>query len=86
MAIAASIPCTSVLDTEAVIGGGSLPGFTIPSIGLATEVGSVDRGLARLRDVDIIARAADGCIVSDLRTVDPDDDVRLADALRDATA
>ena len=86
VAIAASVPCTSVLDTEAVIGGGSLPGFTIPSIGLATEVGSVDRGLARLRDVDIIARAADGCIVSDLRTVDPDDDVRLGDALRDATA
>jgi L-seryl-tRNA(Ser) seleniumtransferase len=80
------VPRALVVDTESVVGGGSLPGFTIPSIGVATEVVSVERALARLRDADVVARAADGCVVADLRTVDPDDDVRLADTLRDATA
>ena len=86
VAMAALVPRAGVVDTESVVGGGALPGFTIPSIGVATEVDSAERVLARLRDVDVVARAADGCVVVDLRTVDPDDDARLADVLRDATA
>jgi len=85
-AMAASVPQARVIDIESVVGGGSLPGFTIPSIGVATEVGSVERMLANLRDADVVARAADGCVVADLRTVHPDDDARLGAMLRSARA
>lgn len=83
-ALAAAIPGAKVIDTESVAGGGSLPGLTIPSIGVALEVKSVDAALARLRDADVVARAADGRVVADLRTVDAADDTALGGALRAA--
>jgi L-seryl-tRNA(Ser) seleniumtransferase len=69
-----------VVDTEAVAGGGALPGLTIPSVGVALEV-PPERALARLREERIVARAEERSVVCDLRTVDPSDDERLAVAL-----
>ncbi len=69
-----------VVDTEAVAGGGALPGLTIPSVGVAVEV-SPTPALARLRTVGVVARAEERSVVCDLRTVDPADDDALALAL-----
>jgi L-seryl-tRNA(Ser) seleniumtransferase len=75
-AITAGLPAAKVVDTDAVAGGGSLPGLTIPSIGVAVEVKNADEALARLRDHDVVARVVDDAVVCDLRTVDhADDDV-----------
>jgi L-seryl-tRNA(Ser) seleniumtransferase len=79
--IAAAVPGAKVTDTEAVAGGGSLPGLTIPSVGVTREVGDTEGALARLRKKGIVARAGDGAVVCDLRTVDPAHDGRLATAL-----
>jgi L-seryl-tRNA(Ser) seleniumtransferase len=81
-ALAAEVPGLKVVDTEAVAGGGTLPGLTIPSCGVATEPLSVNELTARLRAARIVARVEDDRVVCDLRTVDPVDDARLAVALR----
>ncbi len=80
----AIVPGAKVVDTEAVAGGGSLPGLTIPSVGIAVEVAVADEALKLLREHDIVARVADDAIVCDLRTVDPADDGRIVDAVRAA--
>jgi L-seryl-tRNA(Ser) seleniumtransferase len=69
-----------VVDTDAVAGGGALPGLTIPSAGVTLEVAPA-RALARLREARIVARAEERGVVCDLRTVDPGDDDHLAAAL-----
>ena len=83
--IAAAVPAAKVVDTEAVAGGGSLPGLTIPSVGLGVEVPVAARALARLREHDVVARIEDDAVVCDLRTVDPADDERVARALAAAS-
>ena len=80
--LAAAISGAKVVDTDAVAGGGSLPGLTIPSVGVAIDVPSADRALAALRDSGVVARVQDDQVVADLRTVDPSDDAHLAEALR----
>jgi L-seryl-tRNA(Ser) seleniumtransferase len=84
-AIAHAVDGAKVVDTEAVAGGGSLPGLGIPSIGIALEPADSDRFAAVMRDRDVVARVADGAVVCDLRTVDPIDDPWLLDALQVAT-
>jgi L-seryl-tRNA(Ser) seleniumtransferase len=80
-ALVAGVPGAKVVDTEAVAGGGSLPGLTIPSAGVALEVADADAALAALRGSGVVARVEEGSVVCDLRTVDPADDGRLAAAL-----
>jgi L-seryl-tRNA(Ser) seleniumtransferase len=70
-----------VVETEAVAGGGSLPGLGIPSCGIAIEAERPGELASRLRAARIVARVEDGRVVCDLRTVDPADDTRLVDAL-----
>jgi L-seryl-tRNA(Ser) seleniumtransferase len=79
-----AMPGLEVRPTEAVAGGGSLPGLSIPSVGVALTDGDRDPDAvrARLRDHDVIARFDDGVLVCDLRTVDPEDDALLVEALR----
>ncbi|MCU1380495.1 MAG: selA [Acidimicrobiales bacterium] len=69
-----------VVDCESAIGGGSVPGVTLPSAGVAV----VGDALALLRDADppIVARVVGGRTVCDLRTVDPADDNHLAAVLK----
>jgi L-seryl-tRNA(Ser) seleniumtransferase len=80
-AIAAAVPGATVVDTEAAAGGGSVPGRTIPSAGVAVAVDDADRALACLRKERVVAMARDGAVVCDLRTVEPELDERLARAL-----
>jgi L-seryl-tRNA(Ser) seleniumtransferase len=79
-----------VVGTDATVGGGSLPGETLPSYGLSIRSPdiSADRLMARLRSGDppVIGRVVDGAVLLDLRTVDPADDGRLAAAVQVALA
>jgi L-seryl-tRNA(Ser) seleniumtransferase len=85
-ALAATVPGAKVVDTEAVAGGGSLPGLTIPSCGVSIEVADADTALTTLRSAGIVARVDAGAVVCDLRTVDPSADARLATALATITS
>jgi L-seryl-tRNA(Ser) seleniumtransferase len=84
-AIAEATGNGKVVDTEAVAGGGSLPGLGIPSVGVALDDGDADDTAARLREHGVVARVADGMVVCDLRTVEPGDDATLITALRAAS-
>jgi L-seryl-tRNA(Ser) seleniumtransferase len=68
-----------VVSCESVPGGGSVPGMTIPSAGVALD-GDHSEAL-RNNDPPVVARVAEGRTVLDLRTVDPADDAVLAKAL-----
>ncbi len=61
----------SVIDAESTVGGGSLPGETLPTRALALQVASPDEFAARLRQNNppIIARIDEERIVFDPRTV-----------------
>ena len=80
-AIAAGLAHAKAVETEAVAGGGTLPGLTIPSIGIAIEVPNAGAAMATLRDHGVIARTESGQIVCDLRSIDPNDDGIVARAL-----
>ncbi|HZR14714.1 MAG TPA: L-seryl-tRNA(Sec) selenium transferase [Acidimicrobiia bacterium] len=82
--IAADVTGAKVVETSAAAGGGSLPGLTIPSAGVAVESASADHTLRVLRDLDVVARVEDDAVVCDLRAVAPADDARLTNALRAA--
>ncbi len=79
----AGITVVTVEAVESTIGGGSLPGETLPSFGLVIRAGSVSRRLDALRRGDpcVVARIADGALVLDLRTVDPAQDALLGRAI-----
>jgi len=68
---------------ESTIGGGSLPGETLPSFGLALRARSANGLLADLRagTPSVVARIAGGRVVFDLRTVEPDADDGVGDAI-----
>jgi L-seryl-tRNA(Ser) seleniumtransferase len=85
-AVVDAIGNAKVVDTEAVAGGGSLPGLGIPSMGVALDVPDPDDTAAELRQHDVVARVADGVVVCDLRTVDVRDDAALVAALRAVTS
>jgi len=69
----------AVVECRSVAGAGSLPGLEIPSVGVAVE-GDRTADLRRW-PVPVVARVREGRTVCDLRSVDPDDDLVLADAL-----
>jgi L-seryl-tRNA(Ser) seleniumtransferase len=81
--LAAAGVVARVTALETTVGGGSLPGQTLPSVGIALDGPAPARRLARLREVDpaVIGRIAGGSVVLDLRTVDPADDATLAAAV-----
>jgi len=72
-----------VVDTKATVGGGALPGETLPSVGLRLKKGSASRLLTALRRGEpcVIARIEDGAVIADLRAVIPAQDEALACAL-----
>ena len=75
------------VETNATIGGGSLPGSTLPSMALALrhERGAMLTELLRdLRTGDpaIYGRIEDGQLLIDLRTIPPESDATLAERLR----
>jgi L-seryl-tRNA(Ser) seleniumtransferase len=72
-----------VVATEATVGGGSLPGETLPSFGVALGGQSADRMLADLRrgTPSVVGRIEAGRVILDLRTVDPELDDELGAAI-----
>jgi L-seryl-tRNA(Ser) seleniumtransferase len=74
-----------VVESRAVLGGGSAPGTTLPSRAVAVKSGdaSPDQLLERLRrwETPIIARVEDDRVLLDLRTVEPAQDGVIVAAL-----
>jgi L-seryl-tRNA(Ser) seleniumtransferase len=64
----------SVVELRSTVGGGSLPGETLPSWGVALAVRSADRIVAALRRGTpcVLARIEGGRVVLDLRTIRED--------------
>ena len=83
-----SIPVTrrDLLQGLAAIGGGSLPGETLPTRLLAVRVKSPQQFLASLREqaFPIIARVEDDQVVLDPRTMLPGQEAALLSGLRQA--
>jgi L-seryl-tRNA(Ser) seleniumtransferase len=79
-------PLASVAEVRSTVGGGSLPGETMPSAAVAVRTGSPDRLLAALRrgEPAVIGRIEDDSCVFDLRTVEPADDEVLVAAIQSA--
>jgi L-seryl-tRNA(Ser) seleniumtransferase len=75
---------SSVRHEDAAPGGGSLPGYAIPSAQLVVPVPAPEDMAARLRvgRPPVFCRVDDGALVFDLRTVPPQDDDRLIRAIR----
>ena len=69
----------SVVAGESAVGGGSLPGATLPTWLLALEVTQPDEFLAQLRAAEppVIARIAAGRVLLDPRTVLPGEEEEL---------
>jgi L-seryl-tRNA(Ser) seleniumtransferase len=74
-----------VVAAESAIGGGSLPGVTLPThvLSVAPRDGSPDLSAAALRENDppVIVRIAGDRLLIDPRTVPPADEGALVDAL-----
>ena len=75
-----------VIDGESVIGGGAAPSSVLPTrlLALTCEGLSADELSSRLRasDPPVIARVEEGRVLIDLRTVFPEQDRLIVDALR----
>jgi L-seryl-tRNA(Ser) seleniumtransferase len=69
----------AVVECGSVMGGGTLPGVTIPSVGIALEGDHT----ARLRNCSppVVARVSDGMTICDLRTVLEEQDSLLSKAI-----
>ena len=82
--LAGSLPGATVVRTESVAGGGSVPGHGLPSHAVRLAVPDATRVAARLRtgNPPVFCRVEDDALLFDLRTVDRRDDVRLARAVR----
>jgi L-seryl-tRNA(Ser) seleniumtransferase len=83
-ALATCFKGATARKSEAVAGGGSLPGYAIPSAELVVRVTSPDAAAAMLRlgRPSVFCRVDDGALAFDLRTVPSEDDDRLARAIR----
>jgi L-seryl-tRNA(Ser) seleniumtransferase len=82
-ALAGSLPGSAIVPTEGVAGGGSLPGYGIPSHAVRLDVGHAEAVAARLRigNPSVFCRLDGGALLFDLRTVHASDDERLARAV-----
>lgn len=74
-----------VVPSESTVGGGSLPGETLPTWALSPRVDQPNAAAARLRahDPPVIARVAHDRLLLDPRTVLPEQDADLLAALRE---
>ncbi|MGE5140621.1 MAG: L-seryl-tRNA(Sec) selenium transferase [Rudaea sp.] len=72
-----------VVDAQSTVGGGSLPGETLPSRAVALAVPSPDEFAARLRQntPPIVARIEGGRVLLDPRTVLPQDEKDLLEGV-----
>jgi L-seryl-tRNA(Ser) seleniumtransferase len=77
-----------VIAGESAVGGGSLPGATLSTALLALDVPHPDTFAARLRaaPLPVIARIADGRVLFDPRTIQPDQETILLETIRQIRA
>ena len=73
-------------SSEATVGGGSLPGQTLPSLALSPRLPAgieIDRfaQMLRMGSPGVFSRVSDGKLLIDLRTILPEDDDRLIASL-----
>ncbi|HET9554183.1 MAG TPA: L-seryl-tRNA(Sec) selenium transferase [Anaeromyxobacteraceae bacterium] len=87
-ALGPEAPGARVRPSTSAVGGGTLPGETLPTAVLAVPTGEPDALLARLRRADppVVARIEEGEVVLDPRTVQPGEDGWVVAALRAALA
>jgi len=85
---ALALPGTDVLPGLSAVGGGTLPGVTLPTFVLALPRGDADGVARRLRESDppVIARIEEGRVLLDPRTVLPGEDEAVLAAVRGALA
>jgi L-seryl-tRNA(Ser) seleniumtransferase len=81
--VAALEPGAAVVDLRSTVGGGSLPGETLPSIGVALSGPAATKLVDVLRNgvPPVVARIEGRRVVLDLRTVDPSSDAALIRAI-----
>lgn len=73
----------AVIDGESLVGGGSTPEQTLPTALIAVEGNAADlERRLRASTPPVIARVADGRLLLDLRTVAPEEEPALLEALR----
>jgi L-seryl-tRNA(Ser) seleniumtransferase len=84
VAVAGQVGGVEIADVRSTIGGGSLPGETLPSVALALRTGSANRTLKALRTgaPAVIGRIEADRVILDLRTVPPIADDALVTAVR----
>ena len=76
-----------VCDSVASVGGGAFPNTKIPSVSLAFAANATRlEERLRLGEPAVIGRIAEERLLVDLRTIQPDEDSALVDALRTALA
>ena len=77
-----------IIAVASAVGGGSLPGQTLPSFGVSVPAASSSRAAATLRRLPdrILARIVDDAVVFDLRTVRPFDDGTMARRIGELSA
>jgi len=81
-------PVLQVAEVDSAVGGGSLPGQTLPSRGIRVVTPHAQRLLDALRTGDpaVVGRIDHDAVILDLRTVEPEEDAALAAALDAALA
>lgn len=85
---AASIE-VDVVETRNFVGGGSLPGQSLPGVALAIAPDDPDALARRLRtapDTPVFGRIDEGRVLIELRTIAPEDDEMLVATIRHAVA
>ena len=83
---ALDLPGLEVVEARSAVGGGTLPGVTLPTFALALPPGDPDGVAARLRasDPPVVARIEAGRVLLDPRTVLPGEDEAVLAAVRGA--
>jgi L-seryl-tRNA(Ser) seleniumtransferase len=73
-----------IISGQSTVGGGSLPGETLPTFLLSLGVPSINRSLAQLRlaHIPVIGRAQEDLLLLDPRTVLPEQDAQLLTVLK----
>jgi L-seryl-tRNA(Ser) seleniumtransferase len=91
--VAAALPTAleaAVVDGQSTIGGGSAPGSTLPTRLIALRhpglTSDAFAGALRSQHTPVIGRIENDRVVLDLRTVAPEDDERIIEALRTVEA
>ncbi|HET8722934.1 MAG TPA: L-seryl-tRNA(Sec) selenium transferase [Anaeromyxobacteraceae bacterium] len=83
---ALGLPGVEVVEARSAVGGGTLPGVTLPTFALALPPGDPDGVAARLRAADspVVGRIEEGRVLLDPRTVLPGEDAAVLAAVRAA--